>query len=141
MYEKNGILKKIATYDGLDGFVAGFGYGTISVIVGQPFDTIKTRSQIPSYFGKNPLQIGSEIFKSEGFFGLYRGGLPLVIGGSLIRSAQFGVNTSVITQLRKMSDGHVKRWFGIFDWQVIAAGFCGGIARGLIEGPFEYIKV
>ena len=33
------------------------------------------------------------------------------------------------------------RWFGIFDYQVILAGFCGGIGRGVVEGPFEYIKV
>lgn len=30
-----------------------------------------------------------------------------------------------------------------FVWrsQVVFSGFCGGIARGLVEGPFEYIKV
>ena len=26
-------------------------------------------------------------------------------------------------------------------WQVVFSGFCGGIARGLVEGPFEYVKV
>ena len=29
----------------------------------------------------------------------------------------------------------------MFDYQVILAGFCGGIARGLVEGPFEFMKV
>lgn len=32
------------------------------------------------------------------------------------------------------------RLLGIIDQQVVVAGICGGIARGLVEGPFEYIK-
>jgi hypothetical protein len=128
----------------MDGFLAGYGYGTVSVVVGQPFDTIKTRAQMPAFFRQTPFQIGSQIFRKEGLFGLYRGGLPLILGGSLIRSAQFGMNTAALSALREFSGGPVQeidKWFGIFDWQVIAAGFCGGVSRGLIEGPFEYIKV
>ena len=34
----------------------------------------------------------------------------------------------------------MRRIFGIFDAQVVIAGFAGGIGRGLVEGPFEYIK-
>lgn len=34
----------------------------------------------------------------------------------------------------------LRRIFGIFDSQVVVAGFAGGIGRGLVEGPFEYIK-
>lgn len=33
------------------------------------------------------------------------------------------------------------RILGIFDYQIILAGFCGGIGRGLVEAPFEYVKV
>eukprot|EP00605_Chrysophyceae_sp_TOSAG23-4_P001402 GSChrysophyteH1.ASY1.ANO1.1524.1 assembled CDS len=145
---KNGLTQRETFWSAippsLDGFIAGFGYGTTSVFVGQPFDTIKTRAQMPKFFGVNPFRIGKQIFTSEGLAGLYRGGLPLVLGGSLIRSAQFGVNTAALTQLRHYTGGAVSekdKFFGIFDWQVIAAGFCGGIARGLIEGPFEFIKV
>jgi solute carrier family 25 carnitine/acylcarnitine transporter 20/29 len=128
----------------LDGFIAGFGYGATSVIVGQPFDTIKTRSQMKSYFGRNPFQIGMDIWHSEGIRGLYRGGMPLVLGGALIRSAQFGVNEAALTAVREITGCAVdpqQRWFGIFDWQIIFSGLCGGIGRGVIEGPFEYIKV
>lgn len=31
--------------------------------------------------------------------------------------------------------------FGVFDYHVILAGFAGGIGRGLVEGPFEFVKV
>lgn len=131
----------------LDGFLAGFGFGTVSVIVGQPFDTIKTRAQMNKYAasGASSFQIGKDVFAQEGFYGLYRGGTALVLGGSLIRSAQFGVKDVALDILRThVSDGPVlpqNRWLGVFDWQVIAAGVCGGIGRGLIEGPFEYVKV
>lgn len=32
-------------------------------------------------------------------------------------------------------------FFRTFDYEVIFAGFCGGIGRGLVEAPFEFIKV
>jgi len=127
-----------------DGFIAGFGYGSTSVIVGQPFDTIKTRSQMKSYFGKGSREIAADIWQSEGIRGLYRGGMPLVLGGALIRSAQFGVNEAALSAVREVTGGPVdpaQRWLGVFDWQVIFAGVWGGIGRGVIEGPFEYIKV
>ena len=72
----------------IDGFLCGFGYGTTSVIVGQPLDTIKTRAQMKTYFGQSSYKIGSDIWKSEGIRGLYRGGSALVLGGAIIRSTQ-----------------------------------------------------
>ena len=68
----------------------------------------------------------------------------MIAGGALIRSAQFGVNDASLALIRKVTGGpiHLKdRTFGVFDYQVILAGFCGGIARGLVEGPFEFMKV
>lgn len=32
-------------------------------------------------------------------------------------------------------------WFGCVNPHVVAAGWCGGIGRGLVEGPFEMVKV
>ena len=127
----------------MDGFVAGFGYGAMSVVSGQPFDTIKTRSQMKDYMGQSSWRIGADLWKSEGIRGLYRGGMPLVVGGALIRSAQFGVKDASKEVLVNYF-GPVEpsqRWFGVFDYQVILAGLCGGVGRGVIEGPFEYIKV
>ena len=34
-----------------------------------------------------------------------------------------------------------ERIFGIFDYQIILAGFIGGMGRGFVEAPFEYVKV
>ncbi len=78
---------------------------------------------------------------TEGVRGLYRGSLPMVIGGSLFRSAQFGVYESVLKRLRGASNEHAPRWLGVVDPHVVAAGFAGGLSRGLVESPFEFIKV
>ena len=136
--------------DQIPSYAAGFFYGVTSVFVGQPLDTIKTRMQATapssSQLAKNlsTFETGKAIFMTEGFPGLYRGGLPLIVGGGLIRSAQFGVNESALTLIRKYAGRSLlpeERVFGFLDYQVALAGFCGGIGRGLVEGPFEYIKV
>lgn len=55
-----------------DSFIAGFAYGTTTVIVGQPFDTIKTRMQALGTHA-SMMNTTTSIFKTEGFAGLYRG--------------------------------------------------------------------
>ena len=56
----------------LDSFVCGFAYGVTTVIVGQPFDTIKTRMQAKGT-ANSMISTASTIFKHEGVAGLYRG--------------------------------------------------------------------
>ncbi len=77
---------------------------------------------------------------ADGYMGLYRGGLPLVVGGGLMRSAQFGVYENVKKAQIDHFGATEKRFLGILDPQVVLAGFAGGIGRGLVEGPFEFIK-
>ena len=55
-----------------DSFICGFAYGTTTVIVGQPLDTIKTRMQAKGT-GSSMITTASAIFKKEGITGLYRG--------------------------------------------------------------------
>lgn len=90
------------------------------------------------------VEVGISLFRSEGIRGLYRGGLPLLIGGGLMRSAQFGVYENILNRLHKLTGGAISpadRLFGLVDWQVVTAGFAGGIGRGVVESPFENIKV
>lgn len=61
-----------------------------------------------------------------------------------MRSAQFGVYENALTIIRNYVGGQTpasERILGVLDYQVVCAGFLGGIGRGLVEGPFEYIKV
>jgi solute carrier family 25 carnitine/acylcarnitine transporter 20/29 len=94
--------------------------------------------------------IGRSILQQEGIKGLYRGGLPVLLGGGLMRSAQFGVysNTLAFIQSHDMDKDMDKDTrdknrllFGILDPYVVIAGFAGGIGRGLIEAPIEFIKI
>jgi solute carrier family 25 (mitochondrial carnitine/acylcarnitine transporter), member 20/29 len=139
-------------------FAAGASYGLTTVLVGQPLDTIKVRMQglppsnnsssnaaksSPSSSSSSAYRVATELFAREGVAGLYRGGLPLFLGGSLMRSAQFGVSGSTKTWLEQVSGGKTAKSnliFGILDWQVIVAGIAGGLARGLVEVPTDYFK-
>ena len=132
----------------LIGFIAGASFGATSVVVGQPLDTIKTRMQAhQASLKSNPITVASEVFRKEGLRGLYRGGFPILVGGATFRSAQFGVyaaalgfaqHTSHEGGAPRISD---KKLLGCINPQVVFAGFWGGVARGVVEGPFEYIKV
>ena len=124
-----------------DSFFAGMAYGCTTVCVGQPFDTIKTRMQ--ALQTNSAIETAKQIISKDGLKGLYKGGMALVVGGALIRSAQFGVNDYALCKLKSHFGpqfGEENRVLGVFNPLVIFAGFCGGISRGLVEGPFEYIK-
>jgi solute carrier family 25 (mitochondrial carnitine/acylcarnitine transporter), member 20/29 len=124
----------------MDNFVAGFAYGLTTVAVGQPLDTIKTRMQALGQ--SSAIQTAKLITTTSGVAGLYKGGIPVILGGGLIRSAQFGVYETVIAQQNTFYGNFREedRVFGVFNLRVVIAGFLGGIGRGLVEGPFEYIK-
>lgn len=124
-------------------FIAGASYGAVTVIVGQPLDTVKVRMQgLPSASKLSGLQVANDLFLREGIVGLYRGGLPLFIGGSLMRSAQFGVSGSCKSLLEAYCGGKTKDkdriFFALLDWQVIVSGIAGGLGRGLVEAPVSF---
>lgn len=124
-------------------FAAGASYGLTTVIVGQPLDTIKVRMQgLPSASQQSAWTVGKDLFLQQGVVrGLYRGGLPLFVGGSFMRSAQFGISGRVKHWL---DDHHAHlpkfQFLGLLEWQVIAAGIAGGLGRGLIEIPTDFLK-
>lgn len=129
-------------------FVAGAGFGFTSVLVGQPLETIKTRCQARSSHGM--ATEARELFAREGVRGLYRGSMPIFLGGTLFRSAQFGVYANALEAIQTVtrptganvtSSTSRGPMLGVLDLEVAAAGFCGGIGRGLIEGPFDFVKV
>lgn len=125
----------------LIGFASGFAFGATSATVGQPFDTIKTRMQAqPSLDSKGSIWVGTDLFRRHGIPGLYRGFMPMILGGAMFRSAQFGFFTTTQTFLQKIWPETYKIG-GFLDVQTVAAGFMGGFGRGLLESPFEYIKV
>ena len=121
--------------------ICGIAYGITSVLVGQPLETVKTQMQ--TLQNGSSIETARKILKEEGVLGLYRGGIPLILGGGIIRSAQFGVYDNIFAYLKRFElpklgaeESAVR-----VDPNVLIAGVCGGCGRGLVEGPFEYIKV
>ena len=121
-------------------FASGAAYGVTTVIVGQPFDTIKTITQSSAGRQESMLTIGRHLFETSGLRGLWRGSTPLVLGGTFMRSAQFGCNDLARDTLRDSGFPHVKI-FGVIDSHVVLAGMFGGVGRAIVEGPTEYFKI
>ena len=123
-------------------FAAGASYGVTTVVLGQPLDTIKTRMQgMPETAKENSFVVGKTLFRKEGLRGLYRGGLPLLVGGSLMRSAQFGVSSHTKTTLDGWEGLPAYKLFGTLDYKVILAGMAGGAGRAVVEIPTDFFKV
>ena len=123
-------------------FAAGCAYGLTTVVVGQPLDTIKCRMQaMPDNATKTMLSVGKDVWQREGVRGLYRGGLPLLLGGGLMRSAQFGVSGKVADVLKNDLKLSQYSLFGVFNYQVVLSGIAGGLSRGLVEAPTDFFKV
>ena len=90
------------------------------------------------------LTISKELWASGGIPAFYRGGVPLLLGGGLMRSVQFGVYQTTLKQIRSLQGGQTEKSnlvVGCIDPQVVLAGVFGGIGRGMVEGPFEMVKV
>ena len=80
-------------------------YGTTSVAVGHPFDTVKTKMQAQTgYESQGMLKTFGRTLKEQGIRGVYRGALPPLLGSGLFRSTQFA---------------------GTYDWESL--GQCAGV--------------
>lgn len=72
------------------GLGVGVLYGTTSVAVGHPFDTVKTKMQAQAGFeSQSMLRTFGRTLREQGVRGLYRGALPPLMGSGLFRSTQF----------------------------------------------------
>ena len=82
------------------GLGVGVLYGTTSVCVGHPFDTIKTKMQAQQGFeNRSMLRSFAKTLQEQGIRGLYRGCLPPLFGSGIFRSTQFAVFESVYTYM------------------------------------------
>lgn len=76
--------------EGLIGLGTGVMYGTTSVFVGHPFDTIKTKMQAQSGFERTTMaQSFTKTIREGHIKGLYRGCIPPLFGSGIYRSMQF----------------------------------------------------
>ncbi|CAD5119835.1 DgyrCDS8418 [Dimorphilus gyrociliatus] len=128
--------------EGAIGLGVGILYGTTSVAVGHPLDTIKTKMQAQKGFEKRGMfETLLKTLKNQGIRGLYRGCIPPLWGSGLYRSSQFAVFEAAYTYMdnpvfRKEIPGS----FGL-QTRVVLAGLLGSTARAIIETPLEYVKI
>lgn len=128
--------------EGLIGLGVGVLYGTTSVAIGHPFDTIKTKMQAQRGF-ENHSMFNSflKTIKTQGIRGLYRGCLPPLLGSGIFRSAQFAVFEATYTGLdNPFGRFEIPGTFGLQP-RVLIGGVCGATIRAIIETPLEYAKI
>ncbi|KAL6078072.1 Mitochondrial carrier [Balamuthia mandrillaris] len=125
------------------GMGCGVLYGVTSPLIGQPFDTVKTKMQAQrSYAAGGMFKTFATVIQKEGFLALYRGLLPPLIGSGIYRSVQFGVYNSVWTLMKDSRLAQKEIPFsGGLEMRVIMAGIIASSARSVIETPLELIKV
>lgn len=130
--------------EGLYSLITGTVYGASSIIVGHPFDTIKTKMQAQTGFmGKSGvLDSVQKLWQTEGVHGFYRGALPPFFGSIVFRSLQFSVFESVYTyyENNKSMTHPIPGTLGLQP-RVVLGGLIAALIRSVIENPFEYAKV
>lgn len=131
--------------------IAGLGcgllYGLTSPIIGQPFDTVKTKMQAElSYMKLGMVASFKRLWAEEGVRGLYRGILPPLFGSSVFRAIQFSVYGGAYRALGEepalaATMTSTVPFSGGLQWRVLAAGVASATARTFIETPLELVKV
>jgi solute carrier family 25 carnitine/acylcarnitine transporter 20/29 len=125
------------------GLGCGVLYGLTSPLIGQPLDTVKTKMQAQTTYMKGGMfNTFSTVVRNEGFFALYKGLLPPLVGSSIFRAIQFGVYNSVYANLKTYPhmQSTIPFTFGIEN-RVVLAGIFASTCRALVESPLELIKV
>ncbi|KAI0046466.1 mitochondrial carrier [Auriscalpium vulgare] len=114
--------------------IAGSFGGAAQVIVGQPLDTIKTRTQTaPRGMFKGPMDVLLQTLRKEGFFALYKGmASPLagIAGVNSLLFASYGVAKRVISPFPNKSLQ-----------EIASAGALAGAANAILASPVEMFKV
>lgn len=115
--------------------VAGSLAGAAQVIIGQPLDTVKVRSQIapPGAFS-GPMQVLTTTVKQEGILALYKGMASPLAGiaaqNALLFTAFQAAKRFISPETQRLSTG-----------QVAAAGAIAGGINSILSSPVEMFKI
>lgn len=129
--------------EGFFGLATGILYGATSVLVGHPFDTIKTKMQAEIKFKDlSMLESFSNTWRTRGIRGIYAGSFGPLWGSSLYRSSQFAVFEALYTKFEAESilQSTIPLTNGL-KYSVIISGLSASTTRSLIECPIEFAKV
>ncbi|ODN82987.1 hypothetical protein, variant 1 [Cryptococcus amylolentus CBS 6039] len=119
-------------------FGAGVVAGVAGLVVGQPFDLVKSRFQSPSFSGKYTSTFGalSAILKEEKFRGLFKGVMSPMAGIAFINGVVF-TSYSFFMKLQLPPGSQQEPNLG----QIYLAGTGSGVVASLLTCPTELIKV
>jgi len=129
--------------EGAYALLTGVLYGSTSILVGHPFDTIKTKMQAQSGYITHGGFIYSsrKAIRTDGFRGLYSGWLPPLWGSSVYRALQFAVFEALYTKWDSESMRQEIPLSGGVQVRVLSAGLVASTCRAIVESPIEYAKV
>ena len=129
-----------STGDAMNDFIAGSIAGAVSVVVGQPMDTVKIRLQL---FGadkyKGPIDCAIKIVKEEGFMTFFRGLLSPLLASSGINAVLFATFSGSLRLITGSSDSKAvdtAKYSHIW-----SAGMIAAIPQAMILGPTDLIKI
>lgn len=125
----------------------GISGGVARVMIGQPFDTIKTRLQVlgkgtalaktlpPEYVYNNSMDCVRKMMKNEGAFSLYKGTVAPLVGNMVL----LGIHFPVFSNTRKyLEQNDPKGEFSAL--KVWASGAAAGAAGSLVSTPVELVR-
>lgn len=125
------------------GFFAGVASGVTKLVVGHPFDTVKLRMQVEGLSTgrfKGPLDCLLSTVRKEGFFALYKGATPPLIGWMFMDSTMLGTYTNIrlwFLRRARENDPSVEL---LPLWQHCVAGLGAGVVVSFVATPVEQIK-
>ncbi|CAN0234265.1 unnamed protein product, partial [Phaeothamnion confervicola] len=116
-------------------FIAGSISGCASIIVGQPFDTIKVRIQTRGHLYKNAVHCFRKTVQAEGPGGLFRGMAPPLATATIVNAVAFSTYAETMRHICNDRDSRA-----IVHAKEFAAGcFAGGVQCALLT-PAELVK-
>uniref|UniRef100_A0A8V0ZPU4 Solute carrier family 25 member 12 n=2 Tax=Gallus gallus TaxID=9031 RepID=A0A8V0ZPU4_CHICK len=123
-------------------FTLGSIAGAVGATAVYPIDLVKTRMQNQRSTGsvvgelmyKNSFDCFKKVLRFEGFFGLYRGLLPQLIGVAPEKAIKLTVNDFVRDKFTK-KDGSIP-----LPAEILAGG-CAGASQVIFTNPLEIVKI
>jgi len=125
--------------------VFSFGLGALAGAIGAtvvyPIDLVKTRMQnqrtvlAGEMLYKNSWDCLKKVIRNEGFFGLYRGLGPQLVGVAPEKAIKLTVNDLFRAIMKNPHDGSLTLWA-----EILAGGIAGG-SQVIFTNPLEIVKI
>ncbi|RHW67128.1 mitochondrial carrier protein [Trypanosoma brucei equiperdum] len=120
-------------------FLSGWAGGISNLLVGHPFDTVKTLMQGNKGEYKNSLHCAKRIVMEGGPFALYKGVIAPMTGTGVVMALYFVAYDATETLIRKLKG--VDSLTPLSMGEIMLCGGSTGVLGSLVLGPAELLKV